>query len=111
MKMKKIRVKTAALPVGLPARFWLAMAAIVLALLALPHAGHAQGIVRGAQEGSYEGNRVAGPVGGVVGGALGAGVGAAMGAVKGVFGIPDRGYRRGYRCRGYYNRYGHFRCY
>ena len=67
--------------------------------------------MRGAQEGSYEGNRVAGPVGGVVGGAVGAGVGGAMGAVKGVFGIPDRGYRRGYRCRGYYNRYGHFRCY
>jgi hypothetical protein len=43
----------------------------------------------------------------VVGGAVGAGVGGAMGAVKGVFGISDRGYR----CRGYYNRYGHFRCY
>jgi hypothetical protein len=105
--MNKIRVKTAALPVGLPARFWLAIAAMALALLVLPHAGQAQGIVRGAQEGSYEGNRVAGPVGGVVGGAVGAGVG----AVKGVFGIPDRGYRRGYRCRCYYNRHGHFRCY
>ena len=55
--MNKIRVKTAALPAGLPAKFWLAIAAIVLALLALPHVGHAQGIVRGAQEGSYEGNR------------------------------------------------------
>ncbi len=110
--MNKFRVKTAALPVvGLPVRFWLGMAAMALALLTLPHAGHAQGIVRGAQEGSYEGNRVAGPVGGVVGGAVGAGVGGAMGAVKGVFGIPDRGYRRGYRCRGYYNRHGHFRCY
>ena len=63
----------------------------LLALLALPDAGHAQGIVRGAQEGSYEGNRVAGPVGGVVGGAVGAGVGGAMGAVKGVLGIPNRG--------------------
>ena len=94
-----------------PVRFHLAAAAFTLALLAVPHIGHAQGIVRGAQEGSYEGNRVAGPVGGVVGGAVGAGVGGAMGAVKGVFGIPDRGYRRGYRCRGYYNRYGHFRCY
>jgi hypothetical protein len=49
-------------------------------------------------------------VGGVVGGAVGAGVGGAMGAVKGVFGIPDRGYRRGHRCRGYY-RHGHFHCY
>ena len=47
----------------------------------------------------------------MVGGAIGTGVGGAMGAVKGVFGIPDRGYRRGYRCRGYYNRHGHFRCY
>jgi hypothetical protein len=34
-----------------------------------------------------------------------------MGAVKGVFGIPDRGWRRGYRCRGYYDRYSHFHCY
>ena len=108
--MNKIRIRAAALPSGLPARFWLACAAIILALSALPHAGQAQGIVRGAQEGSYEGNRVAGPVGGVVGGAVGAGVGGAMGAVKGVFGIPDRGYRRGYRCRGYY-RHGHFYCY
>ena len=86
--MNKIRVKTAALPVRLPARFWLALAAIVLALLALPHVGHAQGIVRGDQEGSYEGNRVAGPVGGVVGGAVGAGVGGAVGAVEGVLGLP-----------------------
>jgi hypothetical protein len=48
-------------------------------------------------------------VGGLVGGAVGAGVGGAVGAVDGVLGIPDRGYR--YHCRGYYNRYGHFRCY
>jgi len=79
----------------------------ILALLAIPGVGHAQGIVRGAQEGSYEGNRIAGPVGGVVGGAVGAGVGGAMGAVRGVFGIGDRGYR----CRGYYDRYDHFHCY
>ena len=106
--MNKTKVKTAALPAGLAVRFWLAAAAVILALLATPQIGHAQGIVRGAQEGSYEGNRVAGPVGGVVGGAVGAGVGGAMGAVKGVFGIPDRG---GYRCRGYYDRYDHFHCY
>ena len=106
--MNKTKVKTAALPAALRIRFWLTAAAFVLALLAVPHIGHAQGIVRGAQEGSYEGNRIAGPVGGVVGGAVGAGVGGAMGAVKGVFGIPNGGYRR---CRGYYNRHGHFRCY
>jgi hypothetical protein len=102
-----MRVRTATLPAGLPMKSYLAAAALALALLAIPQFGHAQGIVRGAQEGAHEGNRAAGPVGGVVGGAVGAGVGGAMGAVKGVFGIPDRGYR----CRGYYNRYGHFRCY
>ena len=105
--MIKTKVKAAALPAGLSVRLILAAAAIILALLAIPRSGHAQGIVRGAQEGSYEGNRIAGPVGGVVGGAVGAGVGGAMGAVRGVFGISDRGYR----CHGYYNRHGHFRCY
>jgi hypothetical protein len=107
IQMMKMKVKTAALPAGLPVKLYLAAAAIVLALLAIPHIGHAQGIVRGAQEGSHEGNRVAGPIGGVVGGAVGAGVGGAMGAVKGVFGITDRGYR----CRGYYDRHDRFHCY
>jgi hypothetical protein len=109
--MTKTRVKAATLPARLPVKFYLALAAVALALLAIPQFAHAQGIVRGAREGSYEGNRVAGPVGGVVGGAVGAGVGGAMGAVEGVFGIPDRGYRRGYRCRGFYDRYDHFHCY
>ncbi len=107
----KIRATTAVLPADLSMKSCLAVAAIALALLAIPRFAHAQGIVRGAQEGAHEGNRVAGPVGGVVGGAVGAGVGGAVGAVKGVFGIPDRGWHRRYRCRGYYNRYGHFRCY
>jgi hypothetical protein len=107
----KTKTMTSALPAGLPVKLQLAAAALILALLAIPHIGHAQGIVRGAQEGAYEGNRVGGPVGGVVGGAVGAGVGGAVGAVRGVFGIPDRGYRRGYRCRGYYDRYHRFRCY
>src|SRR6476660_3341361 len=108
--MNKSKIKTAALHAGLPMRLMLGAAAILLALLALPDVGHAQGIVRGAREGSYEGNRIAGPVGGVVGGAVGAGVGGAVGAVNGVLGIPNRGWHRGH-CRGYYNRYGHFRCY
>jgi hypothetical protein len=107
----KTTVRTSRLPAGLPVKLHLAGAALVLALLAIPDIGHAQGLVRGAQEGAYEGSRVAGPVGGVVGGAVGAGVGGAMGAVKGVFGIPDRGWRRGYRCRGYYDRYDRFHCY
>ena len=108
--MNKSKIKTAALSAGFPMRLLLG-AAITLALLALPHSGHAQGIVRGAQEGSYEGSRIAGPVGGVVGGAVGAGVGGAMGAVNGVLGIPNGGWHRGHRCHGYYNSYGHFRCY
>jgi hypothetical protein len=103
----KTKIKTVALPTGLPTKLQFAGAALVLALLAIPHIGHAQGIVRGAEEGSREGNRVAGPVGRVVGGAVGAGVGGAMGAVRGVFGIGDRGYR----CRGYYDRYDRFHCY
>jgi len=103
----KTKVRTSALPGAWSAILDFAAAAIVLALLAIPEIGHAQGIVRGAQEGAYEGSRVAGPVGGVVGGAVGAGVGGAVGAVNGVLGIPYRGYR----CRGYYNRYGRFHCY
>jgi len=106
--MKTTKAKTSALSTGLPVKSCLAVAAMALALLAIPSIGHAQGIVRGAQEGAYEGNRVAGPVGGVVGGAVGAGVGGAVGAVDGVLGIPDG---RRYRCRGFYDRYDHFHCY
>jgi hypothetical protein len=105
----KSKITTATLPAGSTGK--LAAAALVLALLAIPHLGHAQGIVRGAQQGAYEGNRVAGPVGGAIGGAVGAGVGGAMGAVEGVFGIPDRGWRHGHRCRGFYDRHSHFHCY
>ena len=106
----KTNARTSTPPAGLPVKLQLAAAAIGLALLAIPDIGYAQGIVRGAQEGAYEGSRVAGPVGGVVGGAVGAGVGGAMGAVKGVFGIPDRGWRRAHRCRGYYDGYHRFHC-
>ena len=106
--MNKTKVKAAAIPAVLPWRLLLATAAIILALLAIPHAGHAQGIVRGAQEGAHEGNRIAGPVGGVVGGAVGAGVGGAVGAVNGVLGLPNHGWH--HRCRGYYTPHGHFRC-
>jgi hypothetical protein len=104
----KIETRTAMLSAGSSAKLHLAGAALGLALLVTPHIGHAQGIVRGAQEGAYEGNRVAGPIGGVVGEAVGAGVGGAVGAVDGVLGIPYRGH---YRCRGFYDRYDHFRCY
>jgi hypothetical protein len=109
--MKPKFSKTSTLPSGRSAKSRMALLAGVLALLAIPHLAHAQGIVGGAREGSREGNRIAGPVGGVVGGAIGAGVGGAVGAVKGVIGIPDRGYRAGYECRGYYDRYRRFHCY
>jgi hypothetical protein len=103
-----MKIMTSTRPAGRPARLQFAGAAIILALLAVPHLGHAQGIVRGAQEGAAEGDRVAGPIGGVVGEAVGAGVGGAIGAVDGVLGIPDR---HTYRCRGFYDRYDHFHCY
>ncbi len=90
-------------------RLYFAAAALTLALLVMPHPGHAQGIVGGAQEGVREGGRAAGPVGAVVGGALGAGVGGAVGAVDGVLGIPHRHWRHG--CHGFHDRYGHFHCY
>jgi hypothetical protein len=109
--MNKTKIAASALSTDSPRTSYLAGAALALALLSIPHIGHAQGIVRGAREGAYEGDRAAGPVGGLVGGAVGAGVGGAMGAVDGVLGIPDRGYRRHYHCRGFYDRYDRFHCY
>ncbi len=97
------KIRTATMPTGSAAKVRLAGAAIVLALLAAPHLGHAQGLVRGAEQGSREGNRDAGPVGAVVGGA----VGAAVGTVNGALGIHP--YR--HHCRGFYDRYDHFHCY
>jgi hypothetical protein len=108
--MKPTSSKTSTLPSGTSLKTKLALLAGVLALLAIPHLAHAQGIVGGAQEGAREGGRAAGPVGAVVGGAVGAGVGGAVGAVDGVLGIPNRGYRH-YRCRGFYDRYDRFHCY
>jgi hypothetical protein len=109
--MNKTKIAVSALSTGSPTTFYLASAALALALLAIPHVGHAQGIVRGAREGAYEGNRAAGPVGGLVGGAVGAGVGGAMGAVNGALGVPGPRYRHRYHCRGFYDRYDRFHCY
>lgn len=89
-----------------PFRLHLLAALSALALLAIPHLAHAQGIVGGAEEGVRRGNRAAGPVGGVVGGAVGAGVGGVVGGVKGVLGVPDR---RAYRY--HHRRYRHHRHY
>ena len=106
----QMKTKTSTLQTGTSVKVYLAVAATALALLAIPHAGHAQGVFRGAEqggrEGVSEGGRAAGPVGAVVGGAIGTGVGAAVGGVRGVLGID-----RGRRCRGYYTRRGYFRCY
>jgi hypothetical protein len=105
-----MKTKTSTLRTGTSIKVYLAAAATVLALLAVPNAGHAQGVFRGAEqggrEGVREGGRAAGPVGAVVGGAIGTGVGAAVGGARGVLGIDG-----GRRCRGYYNRRGYFRCY
>ena len=104
----KTGIKTLALPTGSYLTLRLAAAATAIVVLAIPHLGHAQGIVGGAREGSREGGRAAGPVGAFVGGAVGAGVGGAVGAIDGVLGIP-RGHH--YRCRGYHDRYHRFHCY
>lgn len=111
MNARISKARTAVAQERVPARLWLAAAALALALVAIPQVARSQGIIGGARDGSREGNRIAGPVGGVVGGAIGAGVGGAIGGVKGVLGIPDRGYRWGQQCRGYYTRSGSFRCY
>ena len=66
------------------------MTAGVLAVLAMPLAAQAQGVVRGAEEGAAAGNRAAGPVGGAVGAGVGGVVGGIEGGVKGVLGIPQR---------------------
>ena len=89
----------------------LLIATLALAPIAFAGAAQAQGTARGAQRGVEDGSAAAGPVGGVVGGAVGAGVGGVVGGVRGVLGIPDRGYRRGYRCRGFYDRRNRFHCY
>lgn len=104
----KMKIRTSTLPIYSTFKVQLAAATFVLALLAMPHLGHAQGIVGGAQEGAREGGRAAGPVGAVVGGAVGAGVGGAVGAVDGALGIPHRHWRG---CRGFYDRYNRFHCY
>jgi hypothetical protein len=71
----------------------LMMTASVLAALAMPLAGRAQGVVRDAEEGAASGNRAAGPVGGAVGVGVGGVVGGIEGGVKGVLGIPQRNVR------------------
>ena len=105
-----MKTKTSTLQTGASVKVYLAVLVTALALLAIPHAAHSQGIVRGAEqggrEGVREGGRTAGPVGAAVGGAIGTGVVAAVGGVRGVLGID-----RGRRCRGYYTRRGYFRCY
>jgi hypothetical protein len=70
------------------------LAAAVLAVLAMPLAAEAQGVIGGAQEGARVGNRAAGPVGGAVGAVGGGVVGGVVGGVKGAIGVPQRSVRR-----------------
>jgi hypothetical protein len=59
---------------------------VLAAMLAVPVAAQAQGLVHGAERGASEGDRAAGPVGGIVGGA----VGAATGTVGAILGVDER---------------------
>jgi hypothetical protein len=59
---------------------------MLLALLILPAAAHAQGTVRGMERGAAHGERDAGPVGAVVGGTLGA----VAGTISGSLGVEER---------------------
>ena len=102
-------IRALTVPIHDPSPSRVAAAAMAFAVLAIPHLGHAQGIVGGAEQGSREGGRAAGPVGAVVGGAVGAGVGGAMGAVDGVLGIRPHRWHHG--CRGFYDHYNRFHCY
>ena len=65
-------------------KFHSMMAAGVAAILSLPVAAQAQGVVRGAEEGAAAGNRAAGPVGGAVGAGVGGVVGGIEGGIEGV---------------------------
>ncbi|KIZ43344.1 MULTISPECIES: Spy/CpxP family protein refolding chaperone [Rhodopseudomonas] len=62
------------------------LAATLLALLAMPSALRAQGLVKGVEQGARAGNKAAGPVGGVLGGAIGGVVGVVGGVIGGVTG-------------------------
>ncbi len=75
--------------------------AVVTALLALPVAAQAQGLVGGAERGADRGERAAGPIGGIVGGAIGA----ATGTVGGVLGIDERPRFREYVVREHHPSY------
>ena len=68
-------------------RLRLALGAIVVMLLNVSSAGHAQGLVQGVQQGAQAGNKAAGPVGGVLGGAIGG----VVGVFTGVLGVGQSG--------------------
>jgi hypothetical protein len=75
---------------------WLVLG--MVAVLAMPTATNAQGVVsgtqqgasQGAREGSKAGNKAAGPVGGAVGGVVGGAVGGVTGGVKGAVGAGGK---------------------
>ena len=61
------------------------LAAVVIALLGVPQAADAQGLVKGVEQGAAAGNKAAGPVGGVLGGAIGG----VVGVFNGVLGVGN----------------------
>lgn len=80
-------------------KFNLMIGTTLLAVLVMPLAAQAQGIIRGAEEGAAVGNRAAGPVGGAVGGVVGGVEGGVVGGIKGILGIPQRNGSAGGRSR------------
>src|SRR6202166_2453745 len=64
-----------------------ALGAVVVALLGIPQASDAQGLVQGVQQGAQAGNKAAGPVGKVLGGAIGG----VVGVFTGVLGVGKSG--------------------
>ena len=82
--------------------------ASIIALLAMPLAARAQGVIGGGERGAAEGGRAAGPVGAVVGGVAGGVAGGVLGGVRGVVGAPGRHYR-GYHHHYYHHHHRYYR--
>jgi hypothetical protein len=70
-------------PITMEGNIMKKFALLTLAVLAMPLAAQAQGVVRGAEEGAAAGNRAAGPVGGAVGGIVGNPIGFARSTRQG----------------------------
>jgi len=73
--------------------------------------GHAQGIVRGAQEGRMKATGRQARSEEWSAARLAPALAVRWAPSRACSGFRIAGYRRGYRCRGFYDRYDHFHCY